>query len=243
MTPECSLVHDDLADLVAGDSGAISRHADHLATCDDCRDARHEATQLADSLGNAGADYVMPADLVERVLAAAGSGPIAQPAPIEAKVDAPVLPAAPVAQRVDAPIRSPPARRSRSGRSSSHSARSPLSRSAVSASTPRHAEEARAPTRSPMVRSSRPARSPRSRRSIAPRKVAAPVSRSRLATTGARCASTTCSTATRPFAPTSARAPRSRWPMAHATCSTTRRRCRSAMVERRSSRAVASSPT
>ena len=42
MTPECSLVQDDLADLVAGDSATIARHADHLASCDDCRDARHD---------------------------------------------------------------------------------------------------------------------------------------------------------------------------------------------------------
>jgi hypothetical protein len=74
MTPDCSLVQDDLADLVAGDSATIARHADHLASCDDCRDARHEAAQLANALGAAGADHVAPMDLVERVLAAAGSG-------------------------------------------------------------------------------------------------------------------------------------------------------------------------
>ncbi len=75
MNPDCSSVQDDLADLVAGDSATIARHADHLATCDDCRDARHEAAQLANALGGAGADHIAPADLVERVLAAAGSGP------------------------------------------------------------------------------------------------------------------------------------------------------------------------
>lgn len=127
MTPDCNLVHDDLADLVAGDSATIARHADHLASCDDCRDARHEASLLADQLGAAGADHVTPVDLVERVLAAAGSGPTASstlpmpamtptlaqgsldlpapapaPAPVLAPAPAPVL-AAP-APKHDAPI-------------------------------------------------------------------------------------------------------------------------------------------
>jgi len=79
MNPECTLVHDDLADLVAGDPAAIERHADHLASCDDCRDARYDASLLVDQLAGAGADHVPPADLVERVLAAAGSGPVTAP--------------------------------------------------------------------------------------------------------------------------------------------------------------------
>ncbi|MEO8705675.1 MAG: FecR domain-containing protein [Kofleriaceae bacterium] len=67
--PDCQPIHDDLADLVAGDSGAIARHSEHLASCDDCRDARHEATQLVAQLPNAGADYVLPADFLDRVMA------------------------------------------------------------------------------------------------------------------------------------------------------------------------------
>src|SRR5690606_34044488 len=62
-------VMEDLAALVAGDATAIAKHAEHLASCDQCRDAKHEATQLAAKLADAGADYVPPADLVERVLA------------------------------------------------------------------------------------------------------------------------------------------------------------------------------
>ena len=77
--PECSPVHDDLADLVAGDSAAIARHSEHLASCDDCRDARHEASQLVGLLPYAGSDHVLPSDLVERVLAAAGADPVAVP--------------------------------------------------------------------------------------------------------------------------------------------------------------------
>ncbi len=75
MTPECSLVQDDLADLVAGDSATIARHADHLAGCDDCRDARHDAAQLSSTLGAAGADYVLPSDMLDRVMAAAATSP------------------------------------------------------------------------------------------------------------------------------------------------------------------------
>ncbi|MCW5807755.1 MAG: FecR domain-containing protein, partial [Deltaproteobacteria bacterium] len=70
MRTECTQVHDDLADLVAGDPGAIDRHADHLAGCDDCRDARHDAARVAALLPHAGADHVTPPDLVERLLAA-----------------------------------------------------------------------------------------------------------------------------------------------------------------------------
>ncbi len=117
MTPECSLVHDDLADLVAGDSATIARHADHLAGCDDCRDARHDAAQLSSTLGAAGADYVLPSDMLERVLAAANSPastlqmPTVAPAPVMAQGSSdPVmaqgsqqLPPAPKAVQVMAP--------------------------------------------------------------------------------------------------------------------------------------------
>jgi hypothetical protein len=62
-------VLDDLSALVAGDADAIAKHAAHLASCDDCRDARHEATQLAAMLPAAGGDYVAKASLVEELLA------------------------------------------------------------------------------------------------------------------------------------------------------------------------------
>ena len=70
-TTACEPVLEELDELVAGNPDAITRHAAHLASCDDCRDARHDAVQLADLVGAAGADYVMPVDLVDRVLAAA----------------------------------------------------------------------------------------------------------------------------------------------------------------------------
>src|SRR5688500_4943486 len=71
MSTQCDPVLDELDELVAGNPDAIARHADHLATCDDCRDARHEASMLTDVVRGAGSDYVMPSDLVDRVLASA----------------------------------------------------------------------------------------------------------------------------------------------------------------------------
>jgi tetratricopeptide (TPR) repeat protein len=65
----CNDVHDDLDEIVAGDSGAIARHSEHLATCDECRDLRHEASELAAKVGKAGDDYEPPKDLAARVLA------------------------------------------------------------------------------------------------------------------------------------------------------------------------------
>ena len=66
---DCNQVHDDLDDLVAGDSGAIARHSEHLASCDACRDLRHEATELAALVAKAGDDYTPPKDLAALVLA------------------------------------------------------------------------------------------------------------------------------------------------------------------------------
>ncbi|HEY5920020.1 MAG TPA: FecR domain-containing protein [Kofleriaceae bacterium] len=73
-------VMDDLAALVAGEAAAISRHAEHLASCDECRDAKHEAAKLAGMLGDAGADYVADGALIDRVLAKAGAdAPASEP--------------------------------------------------------------------------------------------------------------------------------------------------------------------
>jgi ferric-dicitrate binding protein FerR (iron transport regulator) len=59
---------DDLAAIVDGDEAVLARHLDHLAECDSCRDARHDAATTARSVGEAGADYEPPADLAARVL-------------------------------------------------------------------------------------------------------------------------------------------------------------------------------
>jgi ferric-dicitrate binding protein FerR (iron transport regulator)/tetratricopeptide (TPR) repeat protein len=71
----CEQVTDDLALIVDGDRDAIARHADHLASCDACRDARHEATQLAKLVATAGSDYKPSADLEARLLAALDKAP------------------------------------------------------------------------------------------------------------------------------------------------------------------------
>ena len=69
MTPACDAVRDDLAALVDGDEAAMARHGEHLAGCDACRDARHEAATTAAAAMTAGGGYVPPGDLVERLLA------------------------------------------------------------------------------------------------------------------------------------------------------------------------------
>ena len=61
---------DDLALVIDGDRDALERHADFLADDDEARDLRHDAAQSAELLKNAGADYVPPADLEARILAA-----------------------------------------------------------------------------------------------------------------------------------------------------------------------------
>src|SRR5207245_2201012 len=82
----CEAVMDDLAAIVDGDVAITQKHADHLATCDACRDARHEATRLRARVAEAGADWVAPppAALEGRVAnaldARAGSPAEARPA-------------------------------------------------------------------------------------------------------------------------------------------------------------------
>ncbi len=99
MMSTCNEVQDELADLVAGDRDAVARHAEHLASCDACRDARHEATELAARVTKAGSDHASPDDLVARVLAAA-----ALPAPDKTEVVA-TKPAAKSEPKVAAPAK------------------------------------------------------------------------------------------------------------------------------------------
>jgi len=75
-------VLDDLSALIDGDEAAIARHAAHLAECDACRDARHEATELARKVRVAGADHVARedlADVVWKALDAAKQAPAEKP--------------------------------------------------------------------------------------------------------------------------------------------------------------------
>ncbi|CAN5796909.1 hypothetical protein BH11MYX2_BH11MYX2_05270 [soil metagenome] len=80
----CNDVLDDLAEIVGGDSAAIARHAEHLASCDECRDLRHEAQMTAQLAAGAGADYVPPTDLAARVLAKLDEVPPAKIEVVEA---------------------------------------------------------------------------------------------------------------------------------------------------------------
>ena len=77
MSP-CEQVSEELSAIVDGDRDVIARHAEHLASCDECRDARHEATMLAGRMAEAGADYVPGAGLVDRLMTAIDR--VAQPA-------------------------------------------------------------------------------------------------------------------------------------------------------------------
>jgi tetratricopeptide (TPR) repeat protein len=61
---------DELALIVDGDRDAIARHADFLADDDEARDLRHEASGVVSKIAAAGADYVPPADLEAKLLAA-----------------------------------------------------------------------------------------------------------------------------------------------------------------------------
>lgn len=61
---------DDLALIVAGDAGALERHADLLADSAEARDLRYEAEQAARAVEGAGSDYVAPDDLALRVFQA-----------------------------------------------------------------------------------------------------------------------------------------------------------------------------
>ena len=61
---------DELGPIVDGDRAAIERHADFLADDDGARDLRHDAGVVAERLAVAGDDWVMPADLEAKVLAA-----------------------------------------------------------------------------------------------------------------------------------------------------------------------------
>ena len=71
-------VLDDLAALVAGEADAIARHAEHLSTCDECRDKKHDAAQLAKLVGDAGTDYVPNGSLVDQLMAKLDAAPAAR---------------------------------------------------------------------------------------------------------------------------------------------------------------------
>ena len=104
---------DDLAPIVDGDVEALERHAEFLADDDEARDLRHDAALAAALIADAGADYVPPADLEARLLAAldGGSGRTTSPGfavpsalgAAEAEGSHAAAPAAPTAAGVGTP--------------------------------------------------------------------------------------------------------------------------------------------
>jgi hypothetical protein len=64
----CTEVIDNMADVL--DGSADQRLLDHIADCDTCRDARHDAERARLLVEKAGADFVAPADLEARLAAA-----------------------------------------------------------------------------------------------------------------------------------------------------------------------------
>ena len=64
----CNEVIDNMADVL--DGSADQRLLDHIADCDVCRDARHDAERARLLVEKAGADFVIPADLEARLSAA-----------------------------------------------------------------------------------------------------------------------------------------------------------------------------
>jgi ferric-dicitrate binding protein FerR (iron transport regulator)/tetratricopeptide (TPR) repeat protein len=92
--PLCAEVIENMADVL--DGTADRRLLDHVADCDACRDARHDAERGRALVERAGADFVLPADLEARLTAALA----------ERKPVAPVVAAAP-APAAAQPVTSP----------------------------------------------------------------------------------------------------------------------------------------
>ncbi|HMF41549.1 MAG TPA: VIT domain-containing protein [Polyangia bacterium] len=78
-SPLCTEVIDNMADVL--DGSADQRLVDHIAGCDTCRDARHDAERGRALVARAGDDFVVPADLEARLAAALAKRKPAPPAP------------------------------------------------------------------------------------------------------------------------------------------------------------------
>lgn len=71
----CERVADELASVLDGTASAAV--LDHIAGCDDCRDARYDAEQAAELVSAAGSDFRLPVDFAARL----GKSPAPAPAP------------------------------------------------------------------------------------------------------------------------------------------------------------------
>ena len=65
----CADLREHLAALVDGDAVVLERFVDHLASCDACRDLRHEAQSVPAQVKYSGDDFAVPEDLQDRLLA------------------------------------------------------------------------------------------------------------------------------------------------------------------------------
>jgi len=72
---ECLMFEDDLAAVIDGEPEALARHVAHLAGCDECRDARHDARIVARAVGRAGDGIATDERFIAGLLAAVDAGP------------------------------------------------------------------------------------------------------------------------------------------------------------------------
>src|SRR6187549_580370 len=70
----CCLVEEHMSEVLGGTAEAALY--DHITDCEVCRDARFEAERALVTLRGAGADYVPPKDLEQRLLAALAAAPL-----------------------------------------------------------------------------------------------------------------------------------------------------------------------
>lgn len=103
---ECERLREELAAWIEGELSPAA--AAHLADCDECRDWRHDAAQVARRVANAGADHVAPPpdELAARVLAALDARGAQSPRPDLRVVSATPVPEVP--QSVVPPVSAPP---------------------------------------------------------------------------------------------------------------------------------------
>ena len=94
MTPLCEQVDEAMSELLDGSAPDVL--LEHVADCDRCRDARHDAEQARELAIDSGADYQHPEDLEQRLLAAIDEGNRTQHSAEAAASGQPAVTASPV---------------------------------------------------------------------------------------------------------------------------------------------------
>lgn len=80
--PNCVRVSEQLSSVL--DGTAPPDVLEHVASCDECRDARHDAERAAKLVAAAGSDFRLPTNLLERLQSSAPSSPVASPPSVTA---------------------------------------------------------------------------------------------------------------------------------------------------------------